>query len=485
MKTLKHLTLSMFAGLAFVACETFDTDLDVPNVDAPSEDILLNDVSALEASASGIINTWFVSTQSYNGPGSALMVMSDAFSCSWGNAAMRDTSWEPRQVWNNTTGYGNAFVTETYFNSLASLAADSNNLIRAVEAGQDFENPKMIEAIGRLGQALATGYYALVFDQAYVSDENGMLNEGEPMKYDAAMAAAMEFLDKGIAAANSGSFTLPTSYVPGMSVDNVYLSQFMNTMAARFMTMNSRNASERDATDWNKVLAYANAGITAPFSPVMDDATWLSDIKWTVAYAGWGRVDMRTINLMDPSTPAEWPAGEISLPESSSDDLRLASDFTYLTSQNFRPDRGTYHYSTYRYSRYDTYLAQWVTPVTEMHVAENDMYKVEANLRLGNVSAAASILNAGTRSTRGGLSDVAATADAVEDALHYERIIEIMNSSMGFTFFEMRKNDLLQKDTPLHFPMPGKALETAGIDNYTFGPGSGVPGQDISNGGWK
>ena len=56
---------------------------------------------------------------------------------------------------------------------------------------------------------------------------------------------------------------------------------------------------------------------------------------------------------------------------------------------------------------------------------------------------------------------------------------------MGLAFFEMRGKDLLQAGTPLHFPVPGAALDANKEAAYTFGGSTGVAGQDYSNGGWR
>jgi len=55
---------------------------------------------------------------------------------------------------------------------------------------------------------------------------------------------------------------------------------------------------------------------------------------------------------------------------------------------------------------------------------------------------------------------------------------------MGLDLFFMRKADKLQSGTPLHLPIPGQQLAVNIMDYYTFGDTEGVPGQDISNGGW-
>ncbi len=486
----KYLTNTLLL-LLLIGCNDLETNLDVKNQNDPNDEILLSDPTALAASAGGIIRSWHVSTHDNVSVGSALSVMSDNFSCSWGNYGMRDLSSEPRVEFNNTSGYSNAFITENYFNSMNTILADSNNLIIAVKNdinfGTDGSDNHMIEAIGRFGQALSTGYLALVFDRVWTSDETGPLNDGNSVLYSEAMTLALGYLDKAIAVADANTFTLPASWVPGLTFSNVELSKFMNSIGARMLTLNSRNTTERDATDWNKVLTYAKAGITRNFSPEMDDETWLDDLKWTQSFSGWGRVDMYTINLMASATPSIWPPGATSLPESISNDKRLLSDFKYLSSNNFRPDRGDYHFSSYRHKRYDDYLKTFKTTTPDFLVAENKTYIAEAKLRSGDTPGAAAVLNSPTnaRKSRGGLSDVSNNFDEIEAAIHYERFIECANTGMGNSFFEMRKQNLLQAGTILHFPVPGSILSSANVEYYTFGGSTGTAGTDYSNGGWK
>lgn len=488
MKKFNKFIIGLITLISVVSCDNFETDLDVPNLNAPNDEILLTDAVALEAAASGIINNWFQLSHGYSQVGSSLAVMSDAFTCSWGNVGMRDTSSEPRVAWNNSSSYGSGFITENFFNGMHSILTDSNNLIKAlnngIEFGDEGSSNARIEAIARFGQALSTGYLALVFDRVWMSDETGSLNEGESVNYDIAITKALEFIDKGISIANSNSFTLPATWINGSSYSSSQFSELMSSMGARLMVTGVRNSSQRDNLDWNKVLTYANNGISQDFAPLMDDVVWFCDLKWTMSYGGWGRVDMRVINLMDPSTPNRFPSDQVTIPESTSDDARLLSDFEYLSGQDFIPSRGTYHYSSYRHSRYDQYITSWDVPVTDYSVAENDMYKAEALMRTGNISGAAAVINAGTRTTRGGLDNVAANASDVYDAIHYERIIECANTGMGINFFEMRKENLLQSGTMLHFPIPGSILATIGVTEYTFGGSQGVAGEDYSTGGW-
>jgi hypothetical protein len=58
---------------------------------------------------------------------------------------------------------------------------------------------------------------------------------------------------------------------------------------------------------------------------------------------------------------------------------------------------------------------------------------------------------------------------------------------MGIEFFDMRRRNMLQDGTQLHFPIPAQQLDILGLDHYTFGgfdPMVGIPGQDVATNGW-
>jgi hypothetical protein len=193
---------------------------------------------------------------------------------------------------------------------------------------------------------------------------------------------------------------------------------------------------------------------------------------------------------MDPNMPAKFPnTGLFSdLPNSgkaTSADARLESDYQYMSSCPFRAERGYYHFSSYRYSRLDQYLVTWTEPMPEFRKAENDYFIAEAALRTGKVQEAADVMNASARVTRGNLPALPADATQIAKAIHYERMVELMLSGMGVQYFEMRKEDLLQSGTILHFPIPGSQLEVMQMEYYTFGQGVGNAGADYSNGGWN
>ena len=488
MKNFKRILLyTLTISIGLVSCQEFETDLEVENLENPNDVILASDPVALEATAGNILNSWYMTVHSTSGPGAAMQTMADVSTCSWGNFGMRDLSSEPRVAFNNTTGYGNN-VTRSYFNSLYSLLTDSNTLVAAVESDTEFDNPEMILMMGKMGQALSIGYLSLVFDRVWVYDAEGPIGENETGEtdYATAMAYALDRLDEAIAIAEGSSFTLPETWLPGVNATSSKMAEILNSFAARLLVCNVRNSQEKGNINWNRVLAYTNDGINEDFDITMDDITWYDLIPKTyLVYPGWGKVDMRIVNLLDPSMPDYWTNDLNTLPEANSPDARLETDYEYTSSNSFSPDRGLYHFSNYRYSRLDDYITEWTIPVTEFSKSELDMYKAEALLNLNDLNGAASVVNSSTRTTRGNLPNVAANASEIFDAIFYERMIEFAYTGMGLSFFEMRKEDLLQEGTLLHFPVPGSSLDAIPEEYYTYGGSSGDAGLDYSNGGWR
>ena len=468
--------------------------LDVSNLNEPDAAKVLASSEDLLALGGGIINAWFQETQEYDGLGMALWVGSDHGTCSWGNSAMRDFSNEPRNSWNNDAAYSYANTSRSYYGAMnATLYSSNQVLIQIVNNGAELTTASetaMLTAVARLGQGLGMGYLGLVYDKAFIVDETTDLEAGAlpAATYAELTAAALVHLDEAIAICNANTFTVPSAWVPGMTFTNVELGKLASSMAARLLVYSSRNATENTATDWNRVKTYATNGVDFDFSPLADDVSWYSLYQTYTVYGGWGQVDMRVINMMDPNMPAYFPTSMSfdDLPNqgvATSDDARLVSDFEYLSSCPFRPERGSYHFSSYRYARLDQYITTWTEPMPEMRKAENDLFLAEAKLMTGDAAGAAAIINAGTRVTRGGLAPV--DAAGVADAIVYERTIELYLTGFGIPFFDMRRADQLQLGTPLHFPIPKAQLDVMEMEAYTFGGEANADGVNTSNGGWN
>jgi starch-binding outer membrane protein, SusD/RagB family len=486
-----YFILGFLSVLALVACE----DLDVENINQPKFDDV-NTPEQVNAAVGGLFNSWFITATNYDGPGLALLMTSDVGTCSWGNQGMRDLSSEPRITFNNTPAYPNMKPFEEYYKRMYATSSAATNALKAMSSDKNNKviTPARAKAVAKFVQATAIGSIGMLYDKGFVVTEHTDLAQEIPMLgYAAVIDSAVAILNSVITLCESNTFTIDKSWIPvEFTFTNVHLGQLANTMAARLLVYKSRNATQNAANDWNKIKGYAEKGITYNFDLYMDDVSWYDLLKTYAVYSGWGRIDMRVINMMDPNMPKWFPAsGNIAdLPNSgkaTSVDKRLESDFEYIPGQDFLSERGIYHFSTYRYSRLDYYLDTWMEYVPYIHKAENDMILAEAYVRTGNLQGAADILNnpGNTRKLRGELPDVAVNETALLNAIYYEKTIECILSGENVEFYDMRRRNLLQKGTFLHLPVVAQQLEILQVPFYSFGGDQGVAGEDVSTGGWE
>lgn len=83
--------------------------LEVKNQNQPDFKLVYSNGDDVQNVASGLFNTIFNGMHAFAGTQLMLAVASDNISCSWGNAGMRDMSYEPRNGgWNNSPSYSNA-----------------------------------------------------------------------------------------------------------------------------------------------------------------------------------------------------------------------------------------------------------------------------------------------------------------------------------------------------------------------------------------
>jgi len=484
--------LGLLAAGMLMSC----ADLSVENLNNPDTQRALSSSTDLTNVASGLFRSYYVDTYDTSSPAHLMATSADAATCSWGNYGMRDISSEPRGAWDNASNYTYNYVTNNFFNDMYSNLSSASDILAAINNGAvDFGNDvPMMRAWAKFNQGLSLMNLALTFDQAYVITENTdpeTLINPTLVPYTEVADSAVALFNQAISIADANTFSIPEGWLNGVTADNVLLSKLANTYAARTMSYLPRTAAEKSSVDWGAVRDHALAGVDADFSVLMDDITWLNDYKWVIAYPGWGRIDMRVINMMDDSYPAYNADGsDYSEPDSArvvdnaDVDDRLLTDFAHLSSNNFRPERGLYHFSSFRLSRYQDYITTWDTYLPEILKAENDMLLAEAYIELNNLPGALAILNDpnNSRMDRGGLPAVATEAEA-RDAVHHERMVELINTSYGLEFFEMRKNDLLQAGTLLQLPLPAKVLELLGYEKpyYTFGGSN----PSSSAGGWR
>ena len=496
MKIIKNLVFFSMAMIVLASCHK--NILEVENLNEPDVTKVLGDGGDVENAASGMWNTIYNGEHLTNGLEAVLAVASDNVSCSWGNFAMRDMSYEPRNNgWNNAPSYSNKDLTKYLFDKMYSAIGSANLILKAIEGGvkigEGGSGNDRVKAFSRFTQGVAYGNLALVFDKAFIVDEKvtveGKIESAVP--YTDVATAAIKYLDEAIAL-SSGSFSIPKEWL-GTSADysSSDFKKLCNTLAARILAYTPRNKTELAAVNWAKVKAYADAGITKDFTIIMDGGVkWYDESSDYLLSDGWGITNMYVVHMLDNAQPQHWDdnAAFPYPPESTNpQDHRMVTDFVYVPSNWFQAARGYYHFSSYRNMRYDDIYVTAKGPKPQIMLSENDMLRAEARAYTGDLAGAAAIINAGTRKTRGQMADVAPVLADIVMAMHHERHVEMYCAGMGLQFYEMRKLDLLQKGTPLHFPLPAGTLETFGVPLpfYTFGYLANADGKGTSNGGWR
>ncbi|MBN2632145.1 MAG: hypothetical protein JXR66_01215 [Bacteroidales bacterium] len=501
MKTYKYLILfSVVISVLLAGCES----LEVKNENDPDFKTAFSNPSDVKGVAGSLINAWYQTTQEYDGPALMLWTGSDAGTCSWGNANMRWFSNEPRVAFDNTPAYTDAVVSENYYAGLYSTLSYANDVMSKIAkegmvftADDGTDETPLVEAIARLSQGLTLGYLGLIYDKVFIVTENTDITQTiATSPYKDVIDTALLFLDECIDICESSTFVLPSGWITGGTYDQTKIGELANTVAALLLSYSPRSKAENDAVDWTRVLGYANNGLTYDFTPECDGIKWYSYFQYYSYWGGWGQTDMRLVNMMDSRFPSRWADADVwdVLPApvtSHTDgiDDRIFTDFEFLDECGFKTERGYYHFSCYRGTRQDDYIAnEFVGPTPVFLKAENDLLKAEALLHTSGLVPAQTIINNGTRVTRGGLAPIGATATEIENAIFHERNIELHTTGMGVEFFTMRKADKLQPGTPLHLPLPGQQLEVNVMDYYTFGGlgagQKGEPGVDVSAGGW-
>lgn len=517
--------LSLIAAVLLLGFVTACQDLEVENLNQPDMERVL----ASPDDVRGVVQSTFLSywraIKTYN-IGKNASVTADQSTCSWGNFAWRDTSEEPRIAWNNDPSYGDADLSEVVYYGLNGVISTVNDAIVLVNGGMQIgpngRDNAMILATSYLIRGMSIGQLGLSFDKAMVSktdeapggDIPTYLAQLDFKPWNEVIEEAIADLDKAIEIAGANQFEWPAGTVAGMTINNTYVRQLASSYAARFLALGARTKAQNDNMSWtNKygwsdVLAYTNNGITVDFAPVGNGLPWDGGSWWdlNIKYlrqGGWARVDMRIINMMDPAQPVRYPTDGSGLAtlgtppnggRASSPDKRLGVDFQFLPSNDFRPERGGWHFSHYRHSRYDLpattsteglHMGESIGPLRELRVYDNLLMRAEAMARTGNVGGAAAILNDPSlpRKARGDLGDVAANEADVLNAIFYERFIELFHNGYFISFCDTRRRDELQYGTPLHWPVPGAELMALGLDVYTFGGWANADGVNTSNKG--
>jgi hypothetical protein len=511
-------------------------DLNVTNPNQPDVARAISSGSDVRQLIGSSYNTMYLAMQGCAAspcepdPGVATAVMADVFTMAFGNFGARFNGQEPRLAYNNSSAATDGRVSALPYDAIYGALGAANDGLKAIKNGvrvaptpsSPDETPQM-QAFAWLVQGMALGFESQVYDKGFVVTEDSQ-GTATLVDYKAMRDGSIASLTKAITAASGKTWAIPTDFTSvGLNLSATNVVKMANTIAARVIAYNARNAAENAATDWAKVLTYANAGIStgsAPFDLTAETdggITWYDETKGyaDLADGSWVRVDQRIIQevstdaqptVYTSTTPPPFPVipdlrFARGTPNSAGNIEPSGADYWFEKSIPYAVSRGVYFFSQWAHARYinASYYNDnpQLGPAPYVLQAENDLLIAEALIRTGgDLSRAATLINK-TRVGRGGLPAVTAATSKNEllGAIFYERDVELFDSGAAQGWFDRRRIDPtvtynglaigniwasrggtnLQKGTVRHLPLPAKELETLGMVVYTYGGASPNP----------
>ncbi|MFC1492331.1 hypothetical protein ACFL6O_00105 [candidate division KSB1 bacterium] len=480
------------------------TDMDIRNDNNPDTKRVLvtpADVENLIASSFRLYHF----AQHGHDPGRALTVMGDEMSSSWGNNGMRDMSEEPAKAINNSSSYGSRrFIEDPWYDNyevISNVNDGINAIIGGLEMGEDGStDTDRAHAFAKMCQGLAQGYIGILFDKGFIFPEGIELSSYSPEFAESGLvtAAGIASLQEAITLA-SADFTTPGDWINGVELTNEELQQVCHSYIARYMVLDARTAAERAALDWTTIVSHINSGITEDFGFEGDDNSWWHPVQYQSNWNGWHTVDN---HLHGPSDTSGNYQAWLATPSASqmdfinfSSDRRVTGDDTGITDGEYfyynptmfhYASRGTYHWSRYRWQRYDYQYPSAYGFHPMLYTEELDMLKAEAYLRGyggGSKADVAALINT-TRVGTGQMPALDGTESDLElwRAMCYEKRMETTLTGIAWYDYRAWAGLTMDGETVIHvptgraleFPVPAKELELLLLDTYTFG-GVGNP----------
>ncbi len=483
-------------------------DIDrVENLNNPnSEQVLAKGSDLISVTGGGFVSWWQANNRDLY---PALAVAGDIATCSWGNFGMRVLSAEPRNPITNTSSWSDRTVIEQPWQGNYSAISSANDVIGAINNkgitwivdGED--RTPIVSAATHFLRGLGYGYLGLLFEKGFLVDENTDLSQKLSfVDYTMLINQAITDLDKAIEIANANSILIPGNIINEVPLSSADLIKLCNSYKARFIVQSARSLTETNAIDWDNIKTLTENGITEDFGPTGDNGIswWTNATVLMDSENGFGafgaRLDMRIVNLLDPSQPVFFPAGNGSTlpnPEITTSDDRIGNgkDFEFRQDILFRSERGRFHFSHYFHTRNlnDTNFSDGgdSKQIKTFLLEDNRLLMAEAKARGTDLPGAIADINESSRVTRGNLAPLPTNTSQTEvlDAIFYERYIELYNTAVGSGYFDRRRIDQLQIGTFSHFPVPATELEVIEEDIYTLGgvnqdPTGLIPHNDIS-----
>jgi hypothetical protein len=506
------------AMLAAVGCQ----DLGVENPNEPDRDRAQQQASSMETFVASSFRTWWPVAGHDDYPAWALSTIAREVTSGFADFGQLELSAEPRAAWNNSPVNARNNVSEEPWYNLYATISSVNDALSAIDGGlviTDATNTTRTKAVGKFMQGLSHGYLGLYFDKAFIVDETVDLDtiaRPEFSTYQEVTAAGIAQLDEAIATAQTTNFTLPVTSWLFVAMGRDDFVRLANSMAGRLMVYSARTRAERAAVNWQEVIRRVDAGIRADFAPVAQPDILWDDWKRLVARlrtagrpSDFGRPSYWLVGPADSTNGfVNWAATPVAQRvafQIRTRDRRVqgaggpatAGKYVgYNLNNIFDASRGTYRHSHYYFHRFGTGTSWQTGPQPAVTVAEMDLIKAEALIRLNRAAEAVPLINK-TRVANGELPPVTIDGPPNEpgcvprkvngncgslwDALRYEKGIEMLGVNAVTAYFDARGWQTLPENSLLQLPVPGRELGTLQLPLYTFGgPGgeSSAPAPD-------
>jgi hypothetical protein len=536
MKSFLKLASASLLGIAAAAC---NDNLVVENLSNPDVQKVFADASSIEATISSGYQTVHNAITNTNLQPQVDVFALESYS-SLNNFSMGPRVAIPRAPIQNSNG------SPSVNSEFSSLSRSSRLQISAIDAlyrllkerptglGTPAQNLRA-RALGFFNAGTALGWLAIIYDSAAIIGL-GMPSDSIPPLSGAqdVMKAAIAYLDSAVnlagdpAASGAGGFPTPNPWVNGTPMSAAEFTRFARSYRARFRAGVARTPAERNAVDWDKVIADAEAGITTNIQPVAGSAT---SSGWNVGFItqmhvdpGWSQMSMMYFGMADTSgayarfigTPMgnrdglflvqtpdnRWPKGATRAEQqnASKPEPQNITSRPYIRNRTLAEVPG----DGWGISYYDFFRFKYIRNASnsglypEFTKAENDLLAAEGYIRKGNVAAAAAkidltrvaaglprlagVVTSLTQAVPGGAGCVpqvptpqgTVKCGDILEAMKYEKRMETAYTSFGAWWRDGRGWGDLIELTPWEYPLPYQEIQARyGINQPTYNLGGG------------
>ena len=461
----------------------------------------------------------------------ALAVMAFESGSQLGNFGMGTQSAIPRAPWDNQRGNREEvehfrvydFESRNARMATNAIAALDTFRVRNLSTGVPMRDARA-KSFAYFTRGFALANLALFYDSAGVPATDTVLRAA-PVYVPALQGAhdvmeeALASFDSAIAAATTPGITgfeIPADWVasPSSAWSRDRYIQVIRSFKARYRANVARTPEEREAVDWDAVIADATAGITTDLMINLSTQTgWQLNWNSQAAVQGWHQMPYMIIGMADTTgaydawlaqglndrqpflirTPdRRFPSGETRAAQQAKAATKYPSDtIVFFRNRPTGEDTPAWAFAT---SQYDYFRFWGYTQVNFLNYpwpiitrAEVDLLAAEGHIRNGNLAAAATLID--RYRTENGLPATAGSPAAVSlanpvpggsacvprvpvgpsftttvcgnlmEALKWEKRMETAFTGFGQWFLDSRGWGDLAEATPLDLPVPYQEMD--------------------------